>query len=35
MRALKWLATALLLWGLFTGVAYVLTPFVTDGWATT
>jgi hypothetical protein len=32
MRALRWLAAGLLLWGLFAGIAYVLVPLLTDGW---
>lgn len=31
MRLAKWLLTILLAYGLFTGVAYVLVPVVTDG----
>ena len=30
--ALKWLMAGLLTLGLFTGMAYVLTPLVTNGW---
>jgi dipeptide/tripeptide permease len=30
MHALRWLGIALLIWGLFTGLAYVMTPFLTD-----
>ena len=32
MRPSKWLALALLLWGLFTGIAYATAPLVTDRW---
>ena len=32
MRTLRWLATGLLVWGLFTGIAYVLVPLLTEGW---
>jgi hypothetical protein len=32
MRALRWLLTAVLIWGLFTGIAYALVPIMTDGW---
>jgi len=32
VSALRWIFTGLLAWGLFTGIAYVLTPLVTDGW---
>ena len=32
MRALRWIVVGLLVWGLFTGIAYVLVPLLTDGW---
>lgn len=32
MTAVRWLVAGLLVWGLFTGIAYVLVPVVTDGW---
>jgi hypothetical protein len=32
MRALQWIVAGLLVWGLFTGIAYVLVPVLTDGW---
>jgi len=32
MTALRWTAVVLLVWGLFTGIAYVLVPLLTDGW---
>ncbi len=32
MRTLKWVAMGLLIWGLFIGIAFVLTPIVTDEW---
>lgn len=32
MRVLRWTVIGLLLFVLFTGVAYVLTPMLTDGW---
>ena len=32
MAAARWIAAALLVWGLFTGMAYVLVPVLTDGW---
>ena len=32
MTAVRWLVAALLVWGLFTGTAYVLIPLLTDGW---
>jgi hypothetical protein len=32
MTAVRWIGIALLVWGLFTGIAYVLTPLLTDGW---
>ncbi len=35
MRAAKWLVAILLGYGLFTGIAYVLVPVVTDGWGNT
>lgn len=35
MTVLKWLATVLLVWGLFGGIAYILTPLLTDGWGST
>jgi hypothetical protein len=28
----RWLAAGLLVWGLFTGITYALTPLLTDGW---
>jgi hypothetical protein len=31
MRALKWLVSALLLWGLFIGISYLVVPAVTSG----
>ena len=30
--ALRWVIAGLLVWGLFTGIAYVMVPFLTDGW---
>lgn len=35
MTALRWLIAALLVWGLFTGLAYALVPLVTNGWGNT
>ena len=35
MRIVKWLVAILLGYGLFTGIAYVLVPVVTDGWGNT
>jgi hypothetical protein len=32
MQALRWIAFGLLIWGLFTGLAYVLVPVLTEGW---
>ena len=32
MQALRWVVAGLLMWGLFTGIAYVLVPVLTDGW---
>ena len=32
MSALRWILAGLLIWGLFTGIAYLLTPLMTDGW---
>lgn len=32
MKLLRWLLAILLVWGLFTGVGYVLTPLLTEGW---
>ena len=32
MRALRWTIFALLVWGLFIGIAYALVPLLTDGW---
>jgi hypothetical protein len=35
MRIAKWVLTILLAYGLFTGIAYVLVPVLTDGWGNT
>lgn len=35
MAAVRWLMAGLLIWGLFTGIAYVLVPVLTDGWGNT
>jgi hypothetical protein len=35
MSAFRWLLTLVLGVGLFTGIAYVLTPLLTDGWGNT
>jgi hypothetical protein len=32
MRVVRWIVAGLLVWGLFTGIAYVLVPLMTDGW---
>jgi hypothetical protein len=32
MRAVRWIVAGLLVWGLFTGIGYVLVPLMTDGW---
>jgi len=32
MTAFRWIAAGVLVWGLFTGIAYALTPVLTDGW---
>jgi hypothetical protein len=32
MQALRWVLAVLLAWGLFTGIAYVLVPVLTEGW---
>jgi hypothetical protein len=32
MTALRWLFAGLLIWGFFTGIGFVLTPYMTDGW---
>jgi len=31
MRVLRWLAIALLIWGLFIGIAYAIAPLVSPG----
>ena len=35
MRVAKWVLTILLAYRLFTGIAYVLVPVLTDGWGNT
>jgi hypothetical protein len=35
VTAIRWIAFGALIWGLFTGVAYVLTPLLTEGWGNT
>jgi hypothetical protein len=35
MRTLRWIAAGLLMWGLFTGIGFVLVPVLTDGWGNT
>jgi hypothetical protein len=35
VTVLRWIAVVLLAWGLFTGVAFVLVPLVTNGWGNT
>ena len=32
MQVLRWTGFALLIWALFTGIAYALVPILTDGW---
>ena len=32
MALFRWIVAAVLLFGLFTGIAYVLVPVLTDGW---
>ena len=32
MQVLRWTGFALLIWALFTGIAYALVPVLTDGW---
>jgi hypothetical protein len=32
MATVRWIVAGLLVWGLFTGIAYVLVPLMTDGW---
>lgn len=31
MRVLRWVAAALLIWGLFVGIAYAIVPLVSPG----
>jgi hypothetical protein len=35
MTAVKWIAAAFLVWGLFIGIGYAVAPLVTDGWGNT
>lgn len=32
MKLLRWLLVILLVWGLFTGIGYVLSPLLTERW---